>query len=286
MGGGQEAGRRLPRAINHLNAVWVYVTFGRQQCAYVNTPQGRLFQFRTRLKMLAKAFNQSVGLSLHGQDGRQLKIEWDTTADGRKGRDLDIQGAVEQDEIVGITCIEASLGRLEDPHDLEQREDPGGIAWVIWPGGVLRCVEVDFSDVGTSRLHRAVKGCRVFAGRASQDAPGFREARRDNIAGSQRPSAFSKWSAAGVLGCHKGSEAPKQRRIGAPSTVHRVSSRAIECHRVPHAANAVRAFSSPSDVTRPRAGDGSRWVTMDRQRGADLVYATQRFESICKYSYF
>ncbi|KAJ6464231.1 hypothetical protein DFH09DRAFT_1113127 [Mycena vulgaris] len=64
--------------------------------------------------------------------------------------------------------------------------------------------------------------------------------------------------------------------IGAPSTVHRVPSRAIACHRVPHAANAVRAFSSPSDVTRLRAGDGSRWLTMDRQRGADLYHISAK----------
>ncbi|KAJ6517742.1 hypothetical protein DFH09DRAFT_1098833 [Mycena vulgaris] len=81
---------------------------------------------------------------------------------------------------------------------------------------------------------------------------------------------FERRALDGEVACEVGVQ------IGAPSTVHRGPSRAIACHRVPHAANAVRAFSSHSDVARPRAGDGSRWLTMDRQRGADLYHISAK----------
>ncbi|KAJ6484543.1 hypothetical protein DFH09DRAFT_1106504 [Mycena vulgaris] len=61
-------------------------------------------------------------------------------------------------------------------------------------------------------------------------------------------------------------------QIGAPSTVHRVPSRAIVCRMPPMRCEP----SHHSDVTRPRAGDGSRWLTMDRQRGADLYHRSAK----------
>ncbi|KAJ6464224.1 hypothetical protein DFH09DRAFT_1489007 [Mycena vulgaris] len=92
-------------------------------------------------------------------------------------------------------------------------------------------------------------------------------------------SAFGKTTLSGVLSCtgfiahdacsSRTGDAAYRRSFDGPS-------RAIACHRVPHAANAVRAFSSPSDVTRPRAGDGSRWLTMDRQWGADLYHISAK----------